>query len=136
MKKLIISILALFLAVLGGSQLKLGGTAGNLPADRATSSTVAVGPAVVVLFPASPSNRLCASRTVNVVDALWIGFSNTATNTLQSLGIGGVVPPAAYLVAASSTASFKAEDYGCEAWIARSANGSASSTIGITEFKQ
>lgn len=130
MKKLIISLLVLIIAALGGSQVtKLGGTPGNLPATLATTSTVAVGQAsVVVLFPPAPSNRICAGRVISTIDPLYIGFNNTATATLQNSN-GSIVQ------SASSTAQYPAEQYGCDAWIVKSA-GTASTSVYIAEFKQ
>lgn len=110
----------------------LGGTAGNVPAAVATTSTVAIGPAsVVVLFPPTPAPRQCSSRVISSADALWIGFSNTATSALQN-GQG-------FLQVGSTTASqatYSSDLYGCEGWIVRSATNLASSTITITEFRQ
>lgn len=132
MKKIIISILALILAALGGSQVaNLGGSASSLPAAHSTSSTVAIGEAVVVLFPPSRGSTICASRQVinRGESALYISFLDTATGTLQTAGRGDD------FVAASSTKNYPAEDYGCGGWIA-TLGDSASSTASVTEFRQ
>lgn len=133
MKKTIIAILALLLAAFGGNQVaQLGGSPGSLPADFATSSTVAIGQAsVVVLFPATASVRpaaLCASRTITTkVDSIYISFNNTATATLQASD--------GHFQAASTTTNYPAEQYGCDDWIVKGATA-ASSSISISETRQ
>jgi len=142
MKKAIISILALLLAALGGSQVaNLGGSPGNLPSEIATSSTVSVGSkSVNVLFATTTvrlgSNALCSSRVVSTVaDPILIQFSPGITEgphgtTSLQLGFG-------HLQAASTTVSYQAEDYGCGAWIVTGQGASgASTTISVTEFRQ
>ncbi len=130
LKTALIAILTLLLGALAGNQL--GGTAGSVPASLATSSQVAIGPAsVVVLFPPTPAPRNCASRAITSVDALYISFDNTATATLQAshgfLQTGSTTVP---------TQIYPAEQFGCGAWIVKSATNAASSSIDIAEFRQ
>ena len=133
-KKLTITgVIALILALLWpGSPLQLvnlGGSPGNLPADTATTSTVAVGPAsIVVLFPGTPIARGCTSRAITTFgQPIFIQFDNTATSALTN--------SQGHWQAASTTVSYPAEDYGCNDWIVKDAGGTASTSLVITEYR-
>lgn len=128
---LIAAILALLFP---GSPVQItnfGGGAGVIQARFATSSTVQVGQtSVVPLFPPTPGNGLCSKRVVQTSTSspVYISMDNTATSTLQnSRGL---------YIAASTTAEFDAEDFGCEDWIVKGAGDGTTTPVYIMEFRQ
>lgn len=135
MKKVILTILGLILAAFGGSQVSnLGGTPGNLPSDLATSSTVSVGQkSVNVLFATSTPSRPCATRVITTKGdpilflSPGVGEGDFGSSSLQN-GFG-------HLQAASSTISYRSDEYGCGAWIVMGV-GTGTTTISISEFRQ
>lgn len=138
LKQAIIGILLALVAALGGAGVvKLGSAQSGLMSTIATSSSVSVGQAsVVVLFPSTKAvtnnEQKCSARLVTTdANPIYIGIvqgsaTSTATSTLQlSQGI---------FQAASTTVIYDSGQLGCGNWIVKGA-GAATGTVSISESR-
>ncbi|PIN79208.1 hypothetical protein COV16_04895 [Candidatus Woesearchaeota archaeon CG10_big_fil_rev_8_21_14_0_10_34_8] len=108
------ALVALALVLSGApAEKNLGGTPGNLPTRVSTSSQLAlVADTVLEVFTSTTTANTCSGRTITTGGSpLMVGFGNSSNpvnnGTSTVTGVNGVYQ------AASTTALYPAEDYGC-----------------------
>lgn len=126
MKKVIISILTLILAALGGAQVaKLGAAPGGMYADSATTSLVALGTTAKVIFATSTN---CVSRLITGPSDADVWFE--VADEVPIVGTSHKIASTTEDVFILDSAIF-----GCGAVRALSADGTSANVTEFTSFR-